>query len=172
MLFYLSAYLLMNLGAFAVVALVRNRTGSEDLDAYRGLVRRSPILAVAMAVFLLSLLGLPPLAGFAAKFQVFAVLYETGRKYRGDDAAFSWLYFGLLAVAALNTAISAGYYLKVVRAMTLDEPVEDGPIRVSVGGRLLIALLVGLVFAVGVFWGPLAEVTDQAAAAFGTGRTR
>ena len=125
-----------------------------------------------MAVFLLSLLGLPPLAGFAAKFQVFAGLYETGRKYRGDDAAFAWFYFGLLAVAALNTAISAGYYLKVVRVMTLDEPVDESPIRVSVGGRLLIALLVGLVFAVGVFWGPLAELADQAAAAFGTGRGR
>ncbi|HVK07346.1 MAG TPA: NADH-quinone oxidoreductase subunit N [Gemmataceae bacterium] len=172
LLFYMSAYLLMNLGAFAVVALVRNATGSEDIEAYRGLARRSPILAVGMAVFLLSLLGLPPLAGFAAKFQVFAGLYETGRQYRGDDTAFAWLYFGLLAIAALNTAISAGYYLKVVRAMTLDDAADAPPIRVSVGGRLLIALLVGLVFAVGVFWGPLAEVADRAAAAFGTGGGR
>ncbi len=171
-LFYMSAYLLMNLGAFVVVALVRNGTGSEEIGAYRGLARRSPLLAVGMAVFLLSLLGLPPLAGFAAKFQVFAGLYEAGRKYRGEDAVFAWLYFGLLAVAAVNTAIGAGYYLKVVRAMTLDEAADASPIRVSVGARLLIALLVGLVFAVGVFWGPLAELADQAAAAFGTGRTR
>lgn len=169
---YISAYLLMNLGAFAVVALVRNRTGSEEMDAYRGLIRRSPILAVGMSVFLLSLLGLPPLAGFAAKFQVFAGLYETGRKYRGDDAGFAWLYFALLAVAALNTAISAVYYLKVVRVMTLDDPADATPIRVSTGGRVLIAVLAGLVLAVGVLWGPLARTADQAAASFGPGKPR
>ena len=80
-LFYLAAYLLMNLGAFAVVAIVRNRTGAETIDACRGLLGRSPALAVALAVFLLSLLGLPPLAGFAGKFQVFAAVYEAGRDY-------------------------------------------------------------------------------------------
>jgi NADH-quinone oxidoreductase subunit N len=70
-LFYLVAYLLMNLGAFAVVALVRNQTGSEELAAVRGLMAWSPALGVGLAVFLLSLLGLPPLAGFAGKVQVF-----------------------------------------------------------------------------------------------------
>ncbi|HKB05432.1 MAG TPA: NADH-quinone oxidoreductase subunit N, partial [Gemmataceae bacterium] len=125
LLYYISAYLLMNLGAFAVVALVRNQTGSEEVDAYRGLIRRSPALAVGMAFSLLSLLGLPPLAGFAAKFQVFAALYDTGRTVGREEPFFGWFYFGLLVVAALNTAISAGYYLKVVRAMTLDDPVGD-----------------------------------------------
>ena len=66
-LFYLIAYLFMNLGAFAIVALIRNQTGSEDLSSYRGLVYRSPLLTVTLAIFLLSLLGMPPLAGFAAK---------------------------------------------------------------------------------------------------------
>jgi NADH-quinone oxidoreductase subunit N len=109
LLYYISAYLLMNLGAFAVVALVRNQTGAEDLQAFRGLIWRSPALAIGMTVFLLSLLGLPPLAGFAAKFQVFAILYDTGRAYGATDVLFGWVYFGLLAVLALNTAISAGY---------------------------------------------------------------
>ena len=77
-LYYLAAYLVMNLGAFAVVALVRNATGSEDLDASAGWSPRSPVLAVTMTVFLLSLLGLPPLAGFAGKFQVFAAVYDAG----------------------------------------------------------------------------------------------
>jgi NADH-quinone oxidoreductase subunit N len=165
--YYVSAYLLMNLGAFAVVALVRNQTGAEDIDAVRGLATRSPLLAVAMAFFLLSLLGMPPLAGFAAKFQVFATLWETGRTYGRDDPFFGWYFFGLLAVAALNTAISAGYYLKVVRAMTLDEPVGDaGPIRVRAGGRMLVALLAGLVVAVGILWNPLTKAADQAARSF------
>ncbi|MBO0697873.1 MAG: hypothetical protein J2P46_05740, partial [Zavarzinella sp.] len=166
-LYYVSAYLLMNLGAFAVVALVRNQTGSEELDAYRGLARRSPGLAVGMAFFLLSLLGLPPLAGFAAKFQVFAALYETGRTVGTPDATLGWLYFGLLAVAVLNTAISAGYYLRVVRAMTLDDPVgEAGPLNVPAGGRLLIGALAALVVIVGILWDPLTRAADRAAGSF------
>src|SRR5262249_49933188 len=80
-LFYLIAYLLMNLGAFAVVAFLRNQTGSEDLADYRGLARRSPIMVVTLSIFLLSLLGIPPLVGFAGKFQVFSALYHAGEYY-------------------------------------------------------------------------------------------
>ncbi len=75
-LFYLIVYLFMNLGAFAVVAYLRNLTGSEDLSSFRGLIHRSPILVITLAVFLLSLLGLPPLGGFTAKFQIFKELYQ------------------------------------------------------------------------------------------------
>jgi NADH-quinone oxidoreductase subunit N len=165
--YYVSAYLLMNLGAFAVVALVRNQTGAEDMDTVRGLARRSPLLAVTMAFFLLSLLGLPPLAGFAAKFQVFATLLETGREYGRQDVFFGWYYFGLLGVAALNTAISAGYYLRVVRAMTLDDPVGDfTPIGVPAGGQVLVAVLAGLVLAAGLLWNPLTRAADRAARSF------
>src|SRR5206468_8323775 len=74
-LFYLIAYLFMNLGAFAIVAFLRNQTGSEDLSDFRGLVRRSPWMVVLLSVFLLSLLGIPPLVGFAGKFQIFSVLW-------------------------------------------------------------------------------------------------
>src|SRR5437660_7049688 len=81
MLFYLVVYLFMNLGAFAVVAFLRNLTGSEDLRDFRGLVQRAPALVVTLAVFLLSLLGLPPLAGFAAKFQIFGVLVDSAAQY-------------------------------------------------------------------------------------------
>src|SRR5262249_14183027 len=78
-LYLLAAYIVMSPGAFAVVAMVRNATGSENLDAFRGLARRAPVLAVTMTIFLLSLLGLPPLAGFAGKFQVFEAVYEAGK---------------------------------------------------------------------------------------------
>src|SRR5207245_7434072 len=80
-LFYLVAYLFMNLGAFAVVAFLRNQTGSEDLSSYRGLMLRSPLMAVLMSIFLLSLLGMPPLAGFAAKFQILSALTDAGQAY-------------------------------------------------------------------------------------------
>lgn len=169
LLYYIAVYLAMNLGAFAVVALVRNRTGSEEIDAYRGLIRRSPGLTVAMSLFLLSLLGLPPLAGFAAKFQVFWAVYETGRQ-SGPDAPFlRWVYFGLLALAAFNTAISAGYYLRVLRTMTLDEPAEADSIPVPMGGRLLVSLLAALVVVLGVFWNPLTSLASRASHSFRTG---
>ena len=119
-LFYLIAYLLMNLGAFAVVAFLRNLTGSEELSSFSGLIQRTPILVVTLSIFLLSLLGLPPLAGFAAKFQIFASIYETAMFYRRDFLMMSYVFDGLLIVAAINTVISAAYYLKILRVMVLD----------------------------------------------------
>ncbi|MBI3464468.1 MAG: NADH-quinone oxidoreductase subunit N [Planctomycetes bacterium] len=112
--FYLLIYLFMNLGAFAVVALIRNQIRSEDLKDYGGLIRRCPFLTVAMAVFLLSLTGIPPLAGFAAKFRIFAVLYE---------ANLHWL----LVIGLANTVFSLFYYVKVLRVMILDEPPPNAP---------------------------------------------
>lgn len=159
-LYYLVAYLAMNLGAFAVVALVRNETGSEELSAVRGLVWRSPVAAVAMAVFLFSLLGFPPLAGFAGKFQVFAAVYEAGGK--GFPGAYA-----LLGVGVLNTALSAYYYLKVVREMVLEEstspPAAGG---LGPGAAVYLAGLAALVVALGVVWNPLTAAADRAAATF------
>lgn len=166
LLYYISGYLLMNLGAFAIVALVRNRTGSENLDAFRGLIRRSPLLAVGMSIFLLSLLGMPPLVGFAAKFQVFAALYETGRELGSHDGIFESVFFGLLIVAALNTAISAGYYLKLVKIMTLEEPADATPFRVSIGSDALVSILAGLVLVAGMFWNPLTQMASRGSKSF------
>src|SRR5262249_38584414 len=96
-LFYLIAYLLMNLGAFAVVAFLRNQTGSEELNDYRGLVRRSPWMVVTLSIFLLSLLGIPPLVGFTAKFQIFLSLWDSSQAwYRQGDSGLGALLFGLL----------------------------------------------------------------------------
>ncbi|MBN9517801.1 NADH-quinone oxidoreductase subunit N [bacterium] len=161
-LYYLAAYLLMNLGAFAVVAVVRNATGAEDVTAFRGLAWRAPVAAVAMAVFLFSLLGFPPLAGFAGKFQVFAAIYDAARSAPG------WLgsaLYAFLAVGAVNTAVSAVYYLKVVRAMVLEDAPEEGR-GVAVPGpaaNLLLAALAAGVVALGVVWNPLTGAADQAA---------
>jgi NADH-quinone oxidoreductase subunit N len=168
-LYYLSAYVAMNLGAFGVVALVRNATGSEDLAAFRGLVKRSPLLAVAMTVFLASLLGLPPLAGFAGKFQVFAAVYEAARAATASGPpGLGTLFVVLFAVGAANTAASAYYYLKVVRAMVLDEPEGAAtPVRVSPGAAVFLVALSAFLFAAGGVWNPLAAETARAAGAFG-----
>lgn len=159
-LYYLAAYLLMNLGAFAVVAAVRNATGSEDVSAFRGLAWRSPVAAVAMAVFLFSLLGFPPLAGFAGKFQVFAAVYDAARTAPGWLGTAAAVF---LAVGALNTAVSAVYYLKVVRAMVLEEA-DRPPAAVGPWATALLAALAAGVVALGVVWNPLTAAADQAAA--------
>ena len=151
---YLAGYLLMNLGAFAVVAVVRNRTGSETVAACRGLIARSPAVGVPLAVFLASLLGLPPLAGFAGKFLVFAAVYDAGQFYGGTlGVAFTVL----LAVGVLNTVVSAGYYLAILRSAGLDEPTDPQPLGESWGVAVYLGLLAVALVVVGVAWGPLAE---------------
>lgn len=138
-LFYLIIYFFMNLGAFAVVAFVRNATGSEDIDAYRGLMTRSPVLTIAMSIFLMSLVGMPPLAGFIAKFQIFAVLYEQKM-------------YWLLAVGGLNTVLSLFYYLNVVRVMILVPPVErEAPYELPNENLFSLAMAVPVVL-FGIIW--------------------
>lgn len=161
--YYIAAYLPMNLGAFAVVAFVRNKTGSEEIAAYAGLVRRSPILGVSMCLCLLSLLGLPPLVGFAAKFQVFARLGQSARHFQDVSPELAAFYYALLGLAAINTALGVGYYLRVVRTMTLDEPADPSPIAVPIGGRALLLLLGSAIVAGGVFWDPLTRIADDTA---------
>jgi NADH-quinone oxidoreductase subunit N len=170
-LFYLAAYLLMNLGAFAAVAFVRNRTGAETIDACRGLLGRSPVLTVALAAFMLSLLGLPPLAGFAAKFQVFAAVYEAGAEYtRLGNPDLGTAFYVLLGVGVVNTVISAGYYLRVLRAASLDEAEEPpatpepAPSREPAEAAVYVAVLAAALLVVGIWWDPLTRLAVWAAA--------
>jgi len=115
LLFYLAVYYTMNLGAFWVVMLVANATDREDLDGYRGLAWRGGALpALALAVFLFSLAGLPPLAGFLGKFYVFAAGVE-GR------------YYALVMIGLLNSVVSLYYYARVVKVMFLDQPRAEDP---------------------------------------------
>lgn len=166
-LYYLAAYILMNLGAFAVVAMVRNATGSENLDAFRGLARRAPVLAVTMTIFMLSLLGLPPLAGFAGKFQVFTAIYEAGKAATAaGQANLGTTFYVLLGIAAVNTAASAYYYLKVVRMMLLEEPQSAGPVIHSPVASLYLIVLAAALFAAGIVWNPLTDLTTRSVAGF------
>jgi NADH-quinone oxidoreductase subunit N len=172
-LFYLVAYLFMNLGAFAVVAYLRNQTGSENLDDYRGLVRRSPWMVVTLSIFLLSLLGLPPLVGFTAKFQIFAVLWESSQAwYNKGDAGMGATLFGLLIVGGVNSVISAVYYVKVMKVMILEGKAEDlegrEPVRlrepfsaVSFSGVIALVVVV-----LGILWGPLDGLSHAGADRF------
>lgn len=151
--FYLGTYLFMNLGAFAIVALLRNRLRSEEIDAYAGLVRSSPGIVVATAVVLVSLIGLPPLAGFVAKFLVFSSLVQAISLHAERP-----LMLVLLVVGGLNTVISLFYYLRVLKVMTFDPPPADRPAgefsMVSLPGAVVTALAVPVVV-LGVFWSGL-----------------
>ena len=121
-LFYLVAYLVMNIGAFAIVAFIRNKTGSEELSAYKGLIQRSPIMAVALSLFFFSLLGVPPLVGFAAKFQIFRVLFDAGQIYASKSVFLSGTMYALLIIGGINTVISLVYYVRVIKIMVIDSP--------------------------------------------------
>jgi NADH-quinone oxidoreductase subunit N len=113
---YLLAYLVMNLGAFLVVTLVHLHDGTFDLRDYPGLYQRQPLLTVAMAIFLLSLMGIPPLVGFMGKLYVFAAVVERGPSY-----------FWYAAVGAVNAAIAAYYYARILKTMIIDTPTVEKP---------------------------------------------
>jgi NADH-quinone oxidoreductase subunit N len=172
-LFYLAAYLFMNLGAFAVVAYLRNETGSEDLDRFRGLVRRSPWMVVTLSIFLLSLLGIPPLIGFMAKFQVFSALFQGGEDYyRMGEPGLGATLYALLVVAGLNTVLSAVYYIKVMKVMILERRAEDlegrepVPLREPWGGIVFAGLMALVVFGLGLAWNPLDQESQVGADRF------
>jgi NADH-quinone oxidoreductase subunit N len=145
--FYVVAYLIMNLGAFACIILGANQLGSEDVSAFRGFGYRAPRLAFAFAVFIFALIGIPPTAGFTGKFQLFVVAINQGLVW-------------LAVVAAVNTAISAYYYVKILRALYLEESAE-GELRIPALGEALVAAHLVAVIYFGLFFGRLAEWTQQ-----------
>jgi NADH-quinone oxidoreductase subunit N len=174
-LFYLTAYLFMNLGAFAIVAILRNRTGSEDLADFRGLAYRSPVLVVALGVCLLSLLGMPPLAGFAAKFQVFQALFNAGEMYTSPAVGLDglgYLMYALLFIGALNSVLSLFYYVKVLKVMALEKPLEEvegrpaAPVRVPLAGTVFASLMALALLVLGILWDPLAYQSDRGVGQF------
>jgi NADH-quinone oxidoreductase subunit N len=156
-LFYVVVYLIMNLGAFLVVGMIANVTGDEDIDAYRGLAWRGAVVpAVCLTVFLFSLTGVPPFAGFVGKFFLFsAVLKEGGA-------------FALLAlVAAINSVISLYYYAKIIKTMFLDFPnPEDRAVSLAVYDFTLLIPLTVLTVIFGIYFSPLVQYTSKSLSFF------
>ncbi len=151
-LFYVVVYLIMNLGAFLVVAMVADVTGDEEIESYRGLAWRGAALpAACLAIFLFSLTGLPPFAGFIGKFLLFAAVLKEGGA------------FVMLAVVAIvNSVISLYYYAKVVKTMFLDEPFpSDKAVAVAGGNFTLLIPLTVLTVVLGIYFAPLAQYTSQ-----------
>ena len=128
-LFYLVVYCAMNIGAFLVVGAVADATGSEDISAFRGLGTRSPFAAVSMSIFLFSLIGLPPLAGFAGKLQLFAGVIHAAQT---SAPQISQLYWALVLFGLVNSVISLYYYARIVKAMFLESAPEGVTRRLPV----------------------------------------
>src|SRR5438874_2013259 len=143
-LFYTTIYAFTLLGAFGVVALVRRETGGDDLQNFAGLSARSPLLAGCMAVFMLSLAGLPPLAGFFGKFYLFSVAFGAGPSH-----GLLWL----VVVALFGSLISLYYYLIVLKLIFQTQNVEKftaSPIAHSALPRVTIALAAAIVLCLGI----------------------
>jgi NADH-quinone oxidoreductase subunit N len=149
--FYAGVYLLMNLGAFLVVMAIRKATGEETLAGYSGLGSRSPFLAAMLAVFLFSLAGLPPFAGFIGKFYLFAALLEA-RTTTGYTVALA---------GVLNTAVSLYYYARVVKAMYLEKPEGPALVETPATYRGTLMALGAATLVLGVWWAPLSDTIDR-----------
>ena len=147
---YVVIYLFMNLGAFGVTALIVWDTGSDRIDAFTGLIRRAPWLAVPMVICLMSLVGLPPFAGFIGKWWILVALGNL-------DSGLGWF---LVITAVLNTLVSLYFYLRIVVQMTLR---DDGraAVRSPFGGLVLVNFCAVALLVLFVFAQPLQSVADR-----------
>jgi NADH-quinone oxidoreductase subunit N len=151
-LFFLASYSLTNIGAFAAIIAFSNKLGSDLIEDYSGMIKRAPLLALGLSLCLISLIGMPPAAGFIAKFWLFKGAVENGLLW-------------LVIIAVLNSVISAYYYLRVVKVMWLGEPASDekvpssGALRVALAISCLGVLLLGII--PGFLTGQLADFASR-----------
>jgi NADH-quinone oxidoreductase subunit N len=143
--YYLLVYVVTNLAAFTIVVIVWHAVGSDEIDDYAGLSRRSPMLALAMLLSFLSLAGVPPLGGFIAKVLVFAAAVEA-----------NWV--GLAAIGVINSIVGLYYYLIVLKRVYLEQPKTEAavPVKLSHGialtASVLLVLILGVVLAPWFAW--------------------
>jgi len=143
---YLVMYLFMNLGAFFVVITVKNKTGGETFDDYKGLGWEMPFIGVVMTIFMVSLTGLPPSAGFIGKFYIFASLIKGGNQF-----------YWLVVVGGINSVVSLYYYFRVVKVMFLEGERKDTILQPpTVMAGMLLATAIPTVI-LGIYWTPVAD---------------
>jgi len=158
-LFYLLVYTLMNLGAFFFVVAINNHLKSENLDDWKGLGFRAPWAAAMMVVFLASLTGIPPFAGFVGKFWLFMSVMDR-----------HW--FWLVILAGLNSVVGLFYYFKIVKHLFLknaDEGAETAPLRLHWLQYTVLGALAVPTIALGLFWEQFKLLADQAVRVMTTG---
>lgn len=153
---YFVVYLFMNLGAFYVVMLIANKTGSEHIDDYKGLGKKAPLLTVAMAVFLVSLTGLPPTAGFIGKWMIFLSLINAKM-------------IVVAVIGVLNSVVSLYYYVRVIRNLFLrdEEKATEGVFAFPLAQQVLLFSLLIPTLYFGIFFNDLVEFAQYSVAMFG-----
>jgi NADH-quinone oxidoreductase subunit N len=140
--FYLIIYLFMNLGAFYVALLFREKLGTENINDYSGIGWRAPFLSSALSVFLLSLTGIPPLAGFVGKIIIFS-------------AAINSKYYIIVLIALLNSVISLYYYAGIIKKLFLEVSDRKEVISVGLYSRIIVLIFLAPVLILGVYWNSL-----------------
>lgn len=157
LLVYVLAYLFTNLGAFGVVVVVSKHFGSDKIESYTGLWRRAPLYAGAMAIFMLSLAGIPFTAGFVGKLMVFGSAILTGSRLH-------WELLVLAALGVINSIISAYYYLNIVRLMYIKDSTEQEtkPANVSTAAKFVVSFSLAAVLLIIFFMKPISDLTTQA----------
>ena len=157
-LLYLLSYFLMNFGAFYVVILIANKTGSENLEDYRGLGKKMPLAGAALTVFLISLVGLPPTFGFIGKLMIFSALLTKGS-----------LYLWLALIGIMTSVISLYYYMLIPLNMYLRESPSSEQKNMNPGliPNIIMAALMFLTIYFGLFFQPLADFAKYGSTLFG-----
>jgi NADH-quinone oxidoreductase subunit N len=145
---YFAIYLFMNLGAFYVVMLIANKINSEEIDDYKGLGYSLPLLGTALGIFLVSLTGLPPTAGFIGKLYIFIALVDANM-------------ITVAIIALLNTVVSLYYYIRVLKAMFLDRTDRQVEINLSPLNYIVLLLLIAPVLIFGIYFSPLINLAKQ-----------
>ena len=160
LLYYLVVYLFMNLGAFAVIAIARNYTFSEEVDSFKGLISQSPTLCIVMLICMFSLVGMPPFGGFVGKLFIFASAFKAGEVH-------GFMYV-VVAFGALNTVFSLVYYIRVLRTMFLETRPADArpvPVRLASWESAFVVTLAVFVLLLGILPHMMSQTANEAAQA-------
>ncbi len=152
---YFVIYTIMNLGAFFIVMLIANKIGSEEIDDYKGIGYSTPVLGICLAIFLVSLTGLPPTAGFIAKLYLFIALVDAKM-------------IAVAIIALLNTVVSLYYYIRVLKNMYLDKSEKEIPqFSASVPNLTLLFALVTPIIFFGIYFTPIIDLARNSLIFFG-----
>ena len=151
--FFLISYTMANLGAFAAIIAISNKLDSDLINDYSGMIKRAPVLSLALTLCLISLIGMPPAAGFIAKFYIFSGAIQNGLLW-------------LVIIAVINSVVSAYYYLKVVKIMWFGEPTSTDGVPSSVALRVALFISCLGVLALGIIPDSVIKLSEVAARMF------
>ncbi|NCS90578.1 MAG: NADH-quinone oxidoreductase subunit N, partial [Ignavibacteria bacterium] len=148
-------YMVMNLGAFLVVIIIRNKINSEELSDYDGLGYSMPLMGVSLGVFLISLTGLPPTAGFIGKLYIFLALLDAKM-------------IVLSVIMVLNSVVSLYYYIRVLKHMFLNKPKEEvAQVKFPLAENIYASVLAVVVIFFGIYFTPVIDWAKNSLSLFG-----